>query len=261
MSRTPLPPPDPARRREAAPSHPDPDATTVRRLLWTAGALTVLLVLIWEVVPLLLPTLLSWYCPGLVYRGEAGRKVIYLTIDDSPTAGTEQILRVLAKHRVSATFFVISGRVTSEAQLRSIVAAGHSLGNHLRTTRACKKLGMDEFKSDFEATDRMIRGCTTPRFFRPPSGFCTAEQAAYARSHGYTPVLGTIYPLDPHIQSEAVIRLLIRWLTIRGGILIMHDGEQQAETTAEVLDNLIPAVQRQGFELRSLDALPGESGS
>jgi peptidoglycan-N-acetylglucosamine deacetylase len=232
----------------------------MRRLLWIVGMLTAALVLFWEAFPVLLPRLLSWYCPDIIYRGDDRRKMIYLTIDDSPTRGTDAILRVLAKYQVSATFFVISGRVKSESQLRSIVAAGHSLGNHLRTTRACTKLNMDEFRDDFDATDRMIRGFPNSRYFRPPSGFCTADQASYARSRGYRPVLGTIYPLDAQIQRKTVIQLLIRWLTIRGGILIMHDGDEQAATTAAVLDELIPALKRQGFELASLDDLPPGNG-
>ncbi len=227
----------------------------MRRALWIGGALVGLWVLLWAMVPAMLPRLFEWYYPDIVFRGDGRRKVLYLTIDDSPTQRTGEILKVLAKHRVPATFFVISGRIRADSDLRAIVQAGHSLGNHLRTTRACSKLTLDEFKSDFDDTDRQIKRFSSSHYFRPPSGSCTTEQAEYARSRGYTPVLGTIYPLDAQIQRQAVLRFLIKWLTIRGGILIMHDGEARATTTAAVLNDIIPNLKRQGFEFAPLAEL------
>ena len=38
-----------------------------------------------------------------------GKKVVYLTIDDAPSSSTPDILRVLEKYGVSASFFIISG--------------------------------------------------------------------------------------------------------------------------------------------------------
>jgi len=231
----------------------------LRRLLWTGGTILVVVAAPWAVVPELLPGILEWYRPEIVYRGDRHRKVIYVTIDDSPTSGTEKILAVLAKHRVPATFFVISGRIRSGADLRSIVEAGHSLGNHLRTTKACSRLGWDEFKADFDEADHALRRVSAVRFFRPPSGFCTVQQAQFARSRGCTPLLGTVYPLDALIQNKAALELLVRWLKIRGGILIMHDGDARAATTAAVLDEMIPELRRKGFAFASLQELnPGQ---
>ena len=38
----------------------------------------------------------------------SGRKVVFLSIDDSPTSNTIELLTVLRKYRVKASFFVIS---------------------------------------------------------------------------------------------------------------------------------------------------------
>ena len=64
---------------------------------------------------------------------EAAHKV-YLTFDDGPSANTEEILDILDRYGVKATFFVV-GREGSQAEesLRRIVEEGHTLGMHSYT--------------------------------------------------------------------------------------------------------------------------------
>jgi peptidoglycan/xylan/chitin deacetylase (PgdA/CDA1 family) len=58
-----------------------------------------------------------------------------LTYDDGPNpAATPQLLDLLAKHNVQATFFLIGRFVREQPQLtRAIAAAGHRIGNHTMT--------------------------------------------------------------------------------------------------------------------------------
>lgn len=56
-------------------------------------------------------------------------KVIYLTFDDGPGPYTAELLDVLAKHDVKATFFVV-GSVKNGDLLRRMVQEGHSVGIH-----------------------------------------------------------------------------------------------------------------------------------
>ena len=207
-------------------------------------------------LPRLLPALLGWWNPAIVFRAETAQKVIYLTIDDAPTESTHQILAVLAKHKVHATFFIIAGRVRSEADLRAIVGAGHALGHHMRTTQRCSQLTMADFVADFDTTDTLIKRCYPAVLFRPPSDFGTEQQLAYVKGKGYTPVLGTIFPLDHWLQRTWLLSWFVRWLSVPGGILIMHDGQHRAARTAEVLDAVIPKLKSQGFEFAALTTLP-----
>ncbi len=55
-------------------------------------------------------------------------KVIYLTFDDGPGSYTQELLDVLKKHDVKATFFVVGGK--NSELLRKIVQEGHSIGIH-----------------------------------------------------------------------------------------------------------------------------------
>ena len=55
-------------------------------------------------------------------------KVVYLTFDDGPGPYTEQLLEVLAKYDVKATFFVVD--TGYDAVMKKIVEQGHSIGIH-----------------------------------------------------------------------------------------------------------------------------------
>src|ERR1700744_6091575 len=58
-----------------------------------------------------------------------------LTYDDGPNNQyTEQLLEILARHEVHATFFMIGRFVQQRGELvRRIRAAGHLVGNHTMT--------------------------------------------------------------------------------------------------------------------------------
>ena len=55
-------------------------------------------------------------------------KVIYLTFDDGPGPYTDQLLDVLARYDVKATFFVVG--TGHKEQMERIVSEGHSIGIH-----------------------------------------------------------------------------------------------------------------------------------
>jgi peptidoglycan/xylan/chitin deacetylase (PgdA/CDA1 family) len=223
----------------------------IRRWLIRIGVgLIVLGVAAGWALPRMIPSVLAWLRPDIVFRGDSSRRILYLTIDDSPSAGTAEILKVLAKHHVPATFFVIEDRVHSADDLRAIAAAGQGIGNHTRT-----RVTWTRFGAEFERTAELLAPFPGPRMFRPHSGYCSAAQAEFARQRGFRTVLGTVYAFDPKIENPMVLKLLLRWLAVPGGILILHDGAPRAARTAAVLDELIPEFRRRGYEFARLDEL------
>lgn len=62
---------------------------------------------------------------------QEGKKKVYLTFDDGPSANTDEILDILKKYNIKATFFVV-GKTdeTSREAYRRIVEEGHTLGMH-----------------------------------------------------------------------------------------------------------------------------------
>jgi peptidoglycan/xylan/chitin deacetylase (PgdA/CDA1 family) len=74
-----------------------------------------------------------------VFHIHDGRKRIALTIDDGPSPEyTPQVLQLLEKYRVTATFSMIGLEVHAYPHLvREVEAAGHKIANH--TWRICPR--------------------------------------------------------------------------------------------------------------------------
>src|SRR5687768_16415074 len=68
----------------------------------------------------------------LVNRVPTAERVVALTFDDGPEPGqTEDVLAILSRERVLATFFLVGREIDRHPELaRRIVAAGHEVGNH-----------------------------------------------------------------------------------------------------------------------------------
>jgi peptidoglycan/xylan/chitin deacetylase (PgdA/CDA1 family) len=214
----------------------------------------VLLISFAAFTPRLLPVLLAKLRPDITFAiPPSTGKILYLTIDDAPSSQTAAILAVLKKHDVPSTFFVMANRVTSNDQLQAITSSGHLLGNHLRTSQACSKLSLDQCQSDFDFCANLVEPATSARLFRPSSDFGTVDQIAYARTRGYTAMMGTVFPLDHWITSPRILTLLSEALATNGGILIMHDGAIRGATTAQVLDTLIPKLKASGYTFERID--------
>ena len=63
--------------------------------------------------------------------GDRNKNKLALTFDDGPARYTETILKILAKHNIRATFFVLGKKSKENPELlRKIVKAGHLVGNH-----------------------------------------------------------------------------------------------------------------------------------
>jgi peptidoglycan/xylan/chitin deacetylase (PgdA/CDA1 family) len=224
-----------------------------RRIFIGLGVLVFLGLATFFAIPHVLPWALSVYRPDIQFLAATDEKKLFLTIDDAPSKNTAEILRVLKKHEVTATFFVIANRVKSPAQLDEILAGGHSLGNHLKTTKACSKLSLAEFQADFDACSALVERKGATQLFRPPSDFGTQEQIAYARSKNYRTWMGTVFPLDHWIFEPDRLVRISRWLAVSGGVVILHDGDVRGVTTAEVLDRLLPKLKAAGYGFGRLD--------
>ena len=116
-----------------------------------------------------------------------------LTFDDGPNpAWTPQLLDVLARHNVRATFFLVGRYAQAEPELvRRILAAGHVIGNHswshpnLAITAAAR---VHLELAQTQDTLQQIAGQAV-RWFRPPFGARRPAVLKIARSLGMTPVL------------------------------------------------------------------------
>lgn len=84
-------------------------------------------------------------------------KVIYLTFDDGPGCYTAQLLDVLGKYDVKATFFLVNTGTQMEGTLHRMVQEGHSIGIHSYSHDFKKIYSSDEaFMEDLYQMQQLI---------------------------------------------------------------------------------------------------------
>lgn len=120
----------------------------------------------------LYPDLYASSNEGIVYN--ADMDYIYLTFDDGPSQYTENILYYLDKHGLKATFFVVpDGSETSNARLKKIADAGHTIGIHTATHEYNKiYASVEAYLEDFKLAYDRVYAATGVKceLFRFPGG-------------------------------------------------------------------------------------------
>jgi peptidoglycan-N-acetylglucosamine deacetylase len=154
-----------------------------------------------------------------------------LTYDDGPNdTHTLDLLAVLARHNVRATFFMIGSFVRQRPEIaRSVAAAGHTIGNHTMThPNLIFRLGND-VRRELEDCERAFddAGVARAGLFRPPHGGRTPTVLRISRSMGLEPVMWSVSAWDwnPH-PPEKIAKLVQRQL-LGGDVILMHDGGHQ----------------------------------
>lgn len=192
-----------------------------------------------------------------------------LTYDDGPNdACTEQILEILARHQVPATFFVIGRFVRERRELvRRIRAAGHVVGNHTMTHPVLLFRSPRDVREELAGTNAAIEDALGEKvvYFRPPHGARRPDVLRTARELGLTPVLWNAMGYDWKPTTAALIRAnLARGIRRnrahgRGSNLLLHDGGQAGigqdrKATVAATDGLIADAQQQNIRFVTLDA-------
>lgn len=159
----------------------------------------------------------------------AARRAVALTLDDGPDPEvTPQVLEVLARHGVRATFFCIGKRAARHPELvRAIVDAGHAVENHsLRHHHAFALLGPRRYLEEVGAAQDTLTSLagSAPRFFRAPAGLRNPFLDLALTRLGLQLVSWTRRGYDTrNTDAGDVLARLTRGLA-PGDILLLHDG-------------------------------------
>lgn len=175
----------------------------------------------------------------------AQRGEVALTFDDGPDPEvTPQVLAILERHRVRATFFCIGDKAATHPDIcRDIVARGHTIENHGQRHRNHASLsgvgGWQREVGDAQRTLEQITG-RRPQYFRALAGLrnpfldpvlqrSSLRLASWTR-RGYDTRCG---------NADTVLARLTRGLGA-GDILLLHDGHaaRSADGTPVVVEVL-----------------------
>ena len=111
-------------------------------------------------------------------------RVIYLTFDDGPSAYTEELLAILEKYNVKATFFVVGNNSNLAKRLKAIADGGHSIGIHTMTHNFAQIYASEEaFLQDLYGMQALIYEHTGihTTLMRFPGGTSNTISANYCK--------------------------------------------------------------------------------
>ncbi len=197
---------------------------------------------------------------GDVYRhADTERKLIALTFDDGPHYKyTEEILDILKKYGVKATFFMIGANAEKHPHLaRRVFSEGHEIGNHTYSHPHLKGLSENDIQKEIEASSAVIEKITgsRPTLFRPPEGFCGKEVTAAAENMGYTVILWSQDTRDwAHNAPEKISSDIINNVRC-GDIILFHDFITPSTPTPAALEKIIPHLCNDGYEFVTVSEL------
>ncbi|MGE0056277.1 MAG: polysaccharide deacetylase family protein [Hyphomicrobium sp.] len=207
--------------------------------------------------------------------GGSKAKTVALTFDDGPDSRyTPQILDILKREGVKATFFMIGANAVRNADIvKRVYREGHDIGNHSYSHSDMFGKSVTQIEIEFNAMQRVLESQLGIRtlMLRPPymseSAIRTDDGMrvfATAGKLGYITMRSTIDPNDwamrtaqqisSHVIDEASIEEEDR-------IILLHDSGGSRIQTILALPQIITTLKRLGYRFVSAHEMMGMSRS
>ncbi|MDD5879644.1 MAG: polysaccharide deacetylase [Clostridiales bacterium] len=180
-------------------------------------------------------------------------KVVYLTIDDGPSEYTDEIIKILNKNNVKATFFMINNNMQAyPKQVKNIVENGntagfHSVSHDIHKLYVSKTSAKEEFDTN-QATFKKITGQTSKVIRLPFGSKPYTPRASYNAlvDSGYKLWDWTLDTEDWRSTSSQIMENVKKYSSGSDNVvLLMHERKQ----TVEILDEMIKYLKSEGFEI------------
>ncbi len=192
-------------------------------------------------------------------RGDKSRKYVFFTFDDGPhPIYTPQILDILEKNKVKATFFFLGKKAEEFPEIvRLAKEKGHTIGSHGYSHRPVWFLSPSATIEEFKKADSII--CSIlgelPKYIRPPWGGFNLSMLRFLNNSERLFVLWSLDSRDwqKGTSLEKVIERVLNRIE-PGDIILFHDGRWNdiSKKTVEALQILIEKLRERGYEISSL---------
>ncbi|MEF2245202.1 polysaccharide deacetylase family protein [Paenibacillus sp. IITD108] len=200
-------------------------------------------------------TLAQLYPDIIALNGPSSSNRIAITFDDGPDRRfTPQVLDILKKHDVKATFFLMGSRVKAHPDVTErIHKEGHAIGNHTFWHPKLYSESVERMVWEVEETDKWINNTVgyIPTLFRAPYGGLDKTYVEKLGEMGKSVIGWSVDTQDwRQISSEEIQHNLLKDL-YPGAIILMHcagDWTQDLSGMTAALDEQLPILKEKGFE-------------
>jgi peptidoglycan/xylan/chitin deacetylase (PgdA/CDA1 family) len=230
-----------------------PRAVPTRRVLLRAGGLVVLTGL--GVAGSVTESQAATRIAQPMYYIHDGRKRVALTIDDGPSpVYTPEILRLLSKYNIIASFSMIGENVRSYPKVaREVSHAGHMIVNHTWSHPDLAYMSRTAIRDQMLRTTDEIHRATgqVPRRFRAPYGAWSATVLEVCQELHMIPLDWSVDPRDWARPGVSAIVSNIMENTRTGSIILEHDGGGPRSQTVAALGIVLPRLLAEGYLFRT----------
>lgn len=197
-----------------------------------------------------------------------GDKVIYLTIDDGPSANTPAILDILDQYQVKATFFVTAQSPSYLGYIKDAYHRGHTIGLHTYSHNYASVYASDTaYFQDLQAISDVVyqQIGIHPDIIRFPGGSSNTISANYSsgimrrltkavRSKGYQYFDWNASSGDGNssMSSSALIQNGTSYGNYDAIMLLTHD-HAGSQASVEALPSIISYYLQHGYTFKTID--------
>ncbi len=188
--------------------------------------------------------------PNALWRMDKAQKTIYLTFDDGPVPGTTpQVLEILAKNDIKATFFCVADNVRKYPEVFKMVTdAGHCIGNHTFNHVRGFAMQEEEYLANVEKASTLIES----DLLRPPHGQLTRSLYKKLKAK-YRIVMWDLITRDYNrsLSPEKIVSIVKKY-SRNGSIIVFHDSEKSNKNVLAALPESIEFLKQQGYQFKTL---------
>lgn len=187
--------------------------------------------------------------------GYNGGKIVALTFDDGPTSTTSEVLDILEREGIVATFFLIGEQVNSDTMsiMQRQVNMGCELANHSYNHIDMSNSSASDIRNQIEWTSSAIENTVgvTPKFFRPP--YLGVSNTMYQNID--LPFIQGINTedYDSNVSANQRINNVLNNVS-DGSIILMHDFQGNSQTV-QALPTIIQNLKNQGYTFVTVSQL------
>lgn len=190
--------------------------------------------------------------------------IIYLTFDDGPSSKyTLELLDVLEKNNVKATFFVVAQFALNNKEIiKKMKEYGHSIQLHSLEHK-------NELLESPLTTKKDIEGCINAmkeldieiKYFRAPWGHFNIVSMFLLKKYGIKKILWNVMAED--WEADNTIEIIAEKLLNRtkgGDIICLHDGRgfnEAPSRTIKALEKVLPIWISKGYKFDTMDGYNG----
>lgn len=197
--------------------------------------------------------------PQIAKVSNCRKGYVALTFDDGPSIFTPQLVKLLERLQIPATFFMVGSRIDGHRQIvHQVRDGGFGIGSHTWDHANLLSLAPQKAMWELRSTNRALAEANVgpTELMRPPYGLTNGRIRKQARSLGLTHVMWTADSNDwrgggPH---QIAGRVLAQLRPHTPNIVLQHDGLSRSPLSIRAVPIIVKQAAKRGYCFTSLNA-------